>query len=337
MNASSQPGFQPTVIPRHTPVAPSPAGDAYAARLARAIALLCAAVGAHVWLVRAPHDASPLGAQPTLVMADAGVAPAALVPADAATRGPARPADFVRIRVDTMRAPITGGFVDAAYRPADGRYIPERHGDNRAATPVGTIGIVRAALDTSEPSSVPQLETAGLAPLPVPERDLANALPVSVPRASTPLPYISPAARAPLVVPPSAPRLDSTAANRAATASMTTAAQDDLIEQEWIVRRILGEYTRAFERLDVRAAKAVWPSLDDRALQRAFEQLDGQQLRFASCGVSITGPDANARCRGNATYRPKVGTRVLHLNEREWTFNLFRGEDGWQIVNARMQ
>jgi hypothetical protein len=160
-----------------------------------------------------------------------------------------------------------------------------------------------------------------------------------VPRASAPLPYISPAARAPLVVPPPAPRRDSTpAASRTAAASKTTPAQDDLLEQERIVRRVLGEYTRAFERLDVRAAKAVWPSLDDRALQRAFEQLDGQQLRFATCGVSITGPDdANARCRGNATYRPKVGTRVLHLTEREWTFNLSRGEGGWQIVNARMQ
>jgi hypothetical protein len=114
-------------------------------------------------------------------------------------------------------------------------------------------------------------------------------------------------------------------------------AQDELREQEQIVRRILREYTRAFERLDVRAAKAVWPSLDDRALQRAFQELDSQQVRFASCGVSITGPDANARCRGDATYRPKVGSRVVHLHEREWTFNLSRGEDGWQIVNARMQ
>jgi len=103
------------------------------------------------------------------------------------------------------------------------------------------------------------------------------------------------------------------------------------------VLRVLHDYTRAFERLDVRAAKAIWPSVDDRALQRAFEQLEGQELRFASCGVSVSGHDANARCRGEATYRPKVGSRVLRLTEREWTFNLSRDNDTWQIVKATLQ
>jgi hypothetical protein len=111
-------------------------------------------------------------------------------------------------------------------------------------------------------------------------------------------------------------------------------ARDDAGKEEQVVRQILREYTRAFDRLDVRAAKAVWPSLDDRALQRAFEQLDAQKVQFASCGVSITGPAANARCLGNATFRPKVGSRVLRVTEREWTFNLARSEGGWQIVNA---
>jgi hypothetical protein len=111
----------------------------------------------------------------------------------------------------------------------------------------------------------------------------------------------------------------------------------ELRRQEDIVRGVLLDYTRAFERLDVTAAKAIWPSVDDRALRRAFQQLDGQQLRFASCGVSVSGRDANARCRGEATYRPKVGSRVLRLTEREWTFNLARDNDRWQIVNATLQ
>jgi hypothetical protein len=111
----------------------------------------------------------------------------------------------------------------------------------------------------------------------------------------------------------------------------------ELRKQEEIVRSVLRDYTRAFERLDVQAAKAIWPSVDDRALRRAFQQLDGQQLRFASCGVSVTERDANARCRGEATYRPKVGSRVLRLTQREWTFNLARDNDRWQIVNATLQ
>jgi hypothetical protein len=123
-------------------------------------------------------------------------------------------------------------------------------------------------------------------------------------------------------------------------ASLSRAVQDvkdDVQKQEQVVRQILREYARAFDRLDVQAAKAVWPSLDDRALQRAFQQLDAQHVQFASCGVAITGPAANARCLGNATYRPKVGSRVMRVTGREWTFNLARSEGGWQIVNATIQ
>jgi hypothetical protein len=123
-------------------------------------------------------------------------------------------------------------------------------------------------------------------------------------------------------------------------AASTTTVVDraaELRRQEDTVRSVLVEYARAFERLDVQAAKAIRPSLDDRALQRAFQQLDGQQLRFASCGVSVSGHDASARCRGDATYRPKVGSRVVRLTEREWTFNLSRDNDRWQIVNATLQ
>jgi hypothetical protein len=126
----------------------------------------------------------------------------------------------------------------------------------------------------------------------------------------------------------------------AKTIAPATSAVDrtaELRRQEEIVRSVLLDYARAFEHLDVKAAKAIWPSVDDRALQRAFQRLDGQQLRFASCGVSVTERDANARCRGEATYRPKVGPRVLRMTEREWTFSLARDNDRWQIVNATLQ
>ena len=114
---------------------------------------------------------------------------------------------------------------------------------------------------------------------------------------------------------------------------------DDERGQKEVVLAVLRAYSRAYERLDVRATKAVYPSVDDRRLQRAFENLQGQEMRFASCGVSISssGADANARCKGDAVYRPKVGSRVVRLTDREWTFSLSRGGGGWQILNARMQ
>jgi hypothetical protein len=112
----------------------------------------------------------------------------------------------------------------------------------------------------------------------------------------------------------------------------------DATQQEARVREVLARYAKAYEQLDVQAAKAVWPAADARKLRRAFHGLDGQQLRFRSCDVSISGQAANASCQGDATFQPKVGTKPLHETERQWHFDLSRHEDdGWLIVNATMQ
>jgi hypothetical protein len=108
-------------------------------------------------------------------------------------------------------------------------------------------------------------------------------------------------------------------------------------EDTQLVLNTVREYRRAYEQLDVKAAKAVYPSLDERELQRAFRRLQGQQLRFTCQEVSIVGQDANARCSGDATYHPKVGSRVVRLTKAEWTFNLLRRDSAWQIADVRLQ
>jgi hypothetical protein len=108
-------------------------------------------------------------------------------------------------------------------------------------------------------------------------------------------------------------------------------------DQRQLVRDLLQRYVVAFERLDVDAAKAVWPTVDGDALRRAFSQLEAQHLRFETCGITIAGSGANARCRGQATFHPRIGSRPLHLSAREWNFELARAESGWQIVDARVR
>jgi hypothetical protein len=156
--------------------------------------------------------------------------------------------------------------------------------------------------------------------------DVWGASPISTAEALTTAARATPVANTP---PPPA----------GAARAVTTTAADDVNQQKEIVLAVLREYSRAYERLDVRATKAVYPSVDDRKLQRAFQELQGQQVRFASCGVSISssGAGANARCRGDATFRPKVGSRIMRLTDREWTFSLSRDGSGWQILDARMQ
>ncbi len=125
-----------------------------------------------------------------------------------------------------------------------------------------------------------------------------------------------------------------------ARAGLPSAAAHDaaaeLERQEQVVAQILRDYTRAYERLDVRAAKELWPSVDARKLQRAFTGLEGQQLRLESCKTSISGQGANARCQGKGTYRPRIGSQVVRTTS-EWTFNLSRNDGAWQIVDLRIQ
>ena len=77
--------------------------------------------------------------------------------------------------------------------------------------------------------------------------------------------------------------------------------------------------------LDAEAARAVWPSVDARALARAFDSLTSQELAFDTA-VRDRGEAATAKCRGSATYTPKIGSREPRLESRQWTFQLRKVE-----------
>jgi hypothetical protein len=109
------------------------------------------------------------------------------------------------------------------------------------------------------------------------------------------------------------------------------------VNQQQLVRQLLEDYAAAYGRLDADAAKALWPTVDAKALRRAFAQLEAQQVEFQSCGITIEGSGAQARCRGEATYRPRIGSRTVRISEREWTFDLAQAATGWHIVDARVR
>jgi hypothetical protein len=106
------------------------------------------------------------------------------------------------------------------------------------------------------------------------------------------------------------------------------------ISEEELVQRLLEDFTGAYGRLDVSATKAVWPTVDGKALKRAFDQLSSQHLTLQACGITISGSTANARCRGSATYQPRIGTRSVQVASREWTFDLSKQDTAWRIVNT---
>jgi hypothetical protein len=100
------------------------------------------------------------------------------------------------------------------------------------------------------------------------------------------------------------------------------------------VADVLQRYARAYGELDVRAAREVWPGVDQRALTRAFDGLSSQSVSFDDCQIDVQGSTANASCRGQASYIGKVGRSVPRIEARTWRFELRRDGEAWKIENA---
>ena len=181
----------------------------------------------------------------------------------------------------------------------------------------------------SSPPAVPAVSSAPAAPAPIPAPAVAavgSAIPAP-PLNSAPLAVGSSAATpAPSPTPPPA----------AVSAPSATPA-GGLTAETRAVALALNRYQDAFSALDVNAAHAVWPSVDVKALAKAFDQLEEQTFDLEGCDITVTGARAEAACAGNARYVRKVGNRALRVEPRRWRFTLRQTSDQWVIdtVDAR--
>ena len=103
------------------------------------------------------------------------------------------------------------------------------------------------------------------------------------------------------------------------------------------IESVLGRYRLAFNQLDAGAASAVWPTVNEKTLAKAFERLESHDVSFASCQIEIFSVLAEAACTGSARYVPKVGSRTPKAEARRWKFTLRKASSGWLIdsVDAR--
>jgi hypothetical protein len=144
-----------------------------------------------------------------------------------------------------------------------------------------------------------------------------------------------PAAPAPMreaAVVPVAVALAPTAAPEVA---MVTAAVEIGPSDEERIRTTLARWRTAYSQLDARAAKHVWPSVDERALERAFQALKSQDVSFDRCNFTVNDASAQADCTGRSSYVPRVGNQTPRTLPREWRFQLRRFDEGWTISSAR--
>jgi hypothetical protein len=182
------------------------------------------------------------------------------------------------------------------------------------------------------------------APAPAPDRAVATAPPVAAPptaaapstaaappftAAAAPTPNASPAPAAPpapgAIVPPEAP---SAAAVQPSPAQREADRRD---AERSAIQLLLSRYRNAYNRLDASAASAVWPTVNQKTLAQAFDNIETQNVSFDECRIDVGGVAAEALCTGTARYVPKVGSRAPRAESRRWRFNLHKAGTGWVI------
>jgi len=104
------------------------------------------------------------------------------------------------------------------------------------------------------------------------------------------------------------------------------------------INDVLGRYRSAFGALDPAAVREVWPTVNQRTLEKAFRQLQQQDVAFFSCRLEVRGDLADAECVGTTTFVPKVGNRSPQSGPSQWNFSLSKGGRGtWQIEDVQAQ
>jgi hypothetical protein len=189
--------------------------------------------------------------------------------------------------------------------------------------PAPIVTVHHPAVAAPAPSSVPQRITivATYPAEPVtapgaPEANVANAGVAAPP----------PAAPIAEAIPETIPETIAAPAAEPAAAESTPAETPDAG-----IRSLLQRYEDAYDRRDVKAAAALWPSLDQDALTLAFASLDRQDVHFDHCDIDATEARGTAVCVGTVRSVPSVGQPVEKEERITWTFALARPGEDWRI------
>ena len=168
--------------------------------------------------------------------------------------------------------------------------------------------------DTSRTGETRVISTSGIPPAP------------GLPNSDSSLPSTLPAAVE------SPPPLSAGAVGTSPAAAASPAPVPD----DRAVHAVLRQYEAAYTSLDAQAVGVVWPSVDRRALTRAFNGLASQRVRLERCEVRMTGGSARVECAGSAQWTPKIGSGP-QIAQRRWTFELAGNGGEWFIVSAAVR
>jgi hypothetical protein len=286
--------------------------------------------------VNAPAPVPPVvvadGSQPVVEVSQPP-SPSPLVPEIEAA--PPRPVLPVTPRIDPPRA---AGPSSSPLREASASSSPPREA---SASSSRSRQLPSTALVTpvAPPRSQAPPRVVGV-PAPPPSRpsDVVPDAAVPAPAASVAAPIAEPALSPPAAPPASAALVPAPSPSTAPAPSPTTAppapasvAASAVESNTSAIQNTLARYRKAFSALDAGAAHQVWPTVNERTLQRAFARLEQQDVSFEGCRIAADLERAEATCVGTASYVPRVGSRTLRIDRRQWRFSLVKVRNEWLI------
>lgn len=193
----------------------------------------------------------------------------------------------------------------------------------------GTTSPGKSAERQSPAASSPADASQVSPPMPRPAIAVLNPLP-SPPTGEEEPPPARPAVAEPPPAPPAATR----SLNGVTTWDSSRPGVGD--PESLAIQEVLGRYRAAYAALDVGGVHQVWPSVNQRSLERAFRQLAGQDVSFFSCSIDVDGVHAEVGCVGTTNFIPKVGNRSPQSGPSQWNFKLSkRSAAGWLIDDAQ--
>jgi hypothetical protein len=202
--------------------------------------------------------------------------------------------------------------------------------DGTAAAAAVPAPLDASTADTPAPRVTPLPPAMAVAPAGADA--LAGMTGVAVPAAAAPLAEST-------AIGPSTGGVASTAVASSGTVASTgtRSASTGARSPDDSIRTLLQRYEDAYDQRDVRTAAALWPSLDQRALARAFAGLDRQDVEFDRCHIEASDAKGSAVCVGTVRYVPSVGRAVERADRITWTFDLARSGEDWRIDGLTAQ
>jgi hypothetical protein len=222
-------------------------------------------------------------------------------------------------------------------------HVPETRAVAALPAPAAVVTVASTTADEPKTRQAVATRESRREPPPVRPDPPIRRVPVSSPATAEPLPIVESPIAPLLGSPPlpASPRVEPRpVVEVAATLSRpepSAAPVPRMPPPEAAIQSALSRYQTAYRDLDAGAARAIWPSVDSKALSKAFDRLEQQDLFFDSCRIAVHDVRAVASCQGFARYVPRVGSKAPRDDQRQWEFKLSKVDDIWLIdsVSAR--